>query len=155
MRERILRESFDTERGSFMETWGGSRIDASTLVMADLGFISPDDERFLGTLDAVEKHLRRGDSVFRYIDADDFGEPHTSFNLCTFWYIDALARVGRMEEARELFEQILKKRNHLGLMSEDLHPETGEAWGNFPQTYSMVGIIHIAMRLSQPWELAS
>jgi pentatricopeptide repeat protein len=155
MRERILRESFNPERGSFMETWGGTRIDASTLVMADLGFISPEDERFLGTLDAVEKHLRRGDSVFRYIDADDFGEPHTSFNLCTFWYIDALARVGRMDEARELFEQILKRRNHLGLMSEDLHPETGEAWGNFPQTYSMVGIIHIAMRLSQPWELAS
>lgn len=155
MRERILRESFDEERGAFMETWGGSRLDASTLVLPDLGFIAADDERFLGTLDAVEKSLKRGDYLFRYIDADDFGEPHTSFNLCTFWYLDALARVGRTDEARELFEHILSRRNHLGLMSEDLHPDTGELWGNFPQTYSMLGIIQIAMRLSRPWEHAS
>jgi GH15 family glucan-1,4-alpha-glucosidase len=155
MRERILREAYDSERGAFMETWGGSRLDASTLVLADLGFIAADDERFLGTLDAVEKNLKRGNYLFRYIDADDFGEPHTSFNLCTFWYLDALARVGRTDEARELFEHILSRRNHLGLMSEDLHPDTGEAWGNFPQTYSMLGIIQIAMRLSHPWELAS
>jgi GH15 family glucan-1,4-alpha-glucosidase len=155
MRDRIMHEAFDVERGSFMETWGGSRFDASTLVLPDLGFIPADDERFLGTLDAVEKNLKRGNYVFRYVDADDFGEPHTSFNLCTFWYLDALARVGRLDEARELFEHILSRRNHLGLMSEDLHPETGEMWGNFPQTYSMLGIIQIAMRLSRPWEHAS
>jgi GH15 family glucan-1,4-alpha-glucosidase len=155
MRERILREAFNADTGAFMETWGGNRLDASTLALADLGFVAPDDERFLGTLDAVEKKLKRGNYLFRYVDADDFGEPLTSFNLCTFWYIDALARVGRKEEARELFEHILSCRNHLGLMSEDLHPDTGEPWGNFPQTYSMLGIIMIAMRLSQPWELAS
>jgi pentatricopeptide repeat protein len=155
MRDRIMHEAFDVERGSFMETWGGSRIDASTLVLPDLGFIPADDERFLGTLDAVEKNLKHGNYVFRYVDADDFGEPDTSFNLCTFWYLDALARVGRIDEARELFEHILSRRNHLGLMSEDLHPVTGEMWGNFPQTYSMLGIIQIAMRLSRPWEHAS
>jgi len=155
MRERILREAYSSETGAFMETWGGSRLDASALVLADLGFVEADDERFLGTLDAVEKKLKRGNYLFRYVDADDFGEPHTSFNLCTFWYLDALARVGRTDEARELFEHILSRRNHLGLMSEDLHPDTGESWGNFPQTYSMLGIIMIAMRLSEPWELAS
>ncbi|MCZ3387803.1 MAG: glycoside hydrolase family 15 protein [Actinomycetia bacterium] len=155
MRDRIIHEAYDDERGAFMETWGGSRLDASTLVLPDLGFVSADDERFLGTLDAVEKNLKRGDYLFRYVDADDFGEPNTSFNLCTFWYLDALARVGRTEEARSLFEHILSRRNHLGLMSEDLHPETGELWGNFPQTYSMLGIIQIAMRLSRPWEHAS
>jgi GH15 family glucan-1,4-alpha-glucosidase len=155
MRDRILHEAFSESTGAFMETWGGSRLDASTLALADLGFIRADDERFLGTLDAVENKLKRGNYLFRYVDADDFGEPLTSFNLCTFWYMDALARVGRKDEARELFEHILSKRNHLGLMSEDLHPETGEPWGNFPQTYSMLGIIMIAMRLSQPWELAS
>ena len=155
MRERILREAYNSDVGAFMETWGGSRLDASALVLADLGFIEADDERFLGTLDAVEKKLKRGNYLFRYVDADDFGEPYTSFNLCTFWYLDALARVGRIDEARELFEHILSRRNHLGLMSEDLHPDTGESWGNFPQTYSMLGIIMIAMRLSQPWELAS
>lgn len=155
MRERILAEAYDPERGAIMETWGGTRLDASTLVLADLGFISADDPRFLGTLDAVEKTLRHGDYVFRYVDADDFGEPHTSFNLCTFWYIDALARVGREDEARELFNNMLSKRNSLGLLSEDLDPRTGELWGNFPQTYSMVGIIQSAMRLSRPWETAS
>lgn len=155
MRDRIIHESYDAERGAFMETWGGTRLDASTLVLPDLGFIAADDERFLGTLAAVETHLKRGNYLFRYVDADDFGEPHTSFNLCTFWYLDALARVGRIDEARELFDHILSRRNHLGLMSEDLHPETGEQWGNFPQTYSMLGIIQIAMRLSRPWEHAS
>lgn len=155
MRERIMREAYSKEVGAFMETWGGTRLDASALVLADLGFVEPDDERFLGTLDAVEKTLKRGNYLFRYVDADDFGEPYTSFNLCTFWYLDALACVGRKDEARELFEHILSRRNHLGLMSEDLHPETGEPWGNFPQTYSMLGIIMIAMRLSEPWELAS
>jgi GH15 family glucan-1,4-alpha-glucosidase len=155
MRERILDEAYDTERGAIMETWGGTRLDASTLVLADLGFIQADDPRFLGTLDAVEKNLRHGDYVFRYVDADDFGEPHTSFNLCTFWYIDALARVGRQEEARALFNTMLSRRNSLGLLSEDLDPRTGELWGNFPQTYSMVGIIQSAMRLSKPWESSS
>ncbi len=155
MRDRIIHEAYDTERGAFMETWGGTRLDASTLVLPDLGFIAADDERFLGTLAAVETNLKRGNYLFRYVDADDFGEPNTSFNLCTFWYLDALARVGRIDEARELFEHILSRRNHLGLMSEDLHPETGELWGNFPQTYSMLGIIQIAMRLSRPWEHAS
>lgn len=155
MRERILLEAYDVERGAIMETWGGSRLDASTLVLADLGFISADDPRFLGTLDAVEKNLRHGDYVFRYIDADDFGEPHTAFNLCTFWYIDALTRVGRHDEARELFTNMLDRRNSLGLLSEDLDPRTGELWGNFPQTYSMVGIIQSAVRLSKPWESAT
>jgi GH15 family glucan-1,4-alpha-glucosidase len=155
IRERILHEAFDSERNSFMETWGGTRYDASTLVLPDLGFIAADDPRFLGTLDAVEKNLRHGDHVFRYVDEDDFGTPHTAFNLATFWYIDALARVGRRAEARELFESMLAHRNSLGLMSEDLDTRSGEAWGNFPQTYSMVGIIHSAMRLSQPWESAS
>ena len=155
MRERILAEAFDPTVGAIMETWGGTRLDASTLVLADLGFIQADDSRFLGTLDAVEKQLKRGEYVFRYIDADDFGEPHTSFNLCTFWYIDALARVGRIDEARELFNNMLERRNSLGLLSEDIDPRTGELWGNFPQTYSMVGIIQSAMRLSKPWEAHS
>ncbi len=155
MRERILAEAYDPERNAIMETWGGTRLDASTLVLADLGFISADDPRFLGTLDAVEQQLRHGDYVFRYVDADDFGIPDTSFNLCTFWYIDALTRVGRIEEARELFNNMLARRNSLGLLSEDIDHKTGELWGNFPQTYSMVGIIQSAMRLSRPWESAS
>ena len=155
IRARVLECAYDAERGSFMETWGGSRLDASTLVLPDLGFIAADDPRFQGTVTAVEQQLRHGSHVYRYVDEDDFGRPDSAFNLATFWYIDALTRVGRKGEARELFEQMLSHRNRLGLMSEDVNPRTGESWGNFPQMYSMVGIIHSAMRLSVPWESAS
>ena len=84
--------------------------------------------------------------------ADDFGKPETAFNICTFWRIDALARIGRKAQAREIFEVMLESRNPLGLLSEDTHPVTGEMWGNFPQTYSMVGLINAAVRLSAPWD---
>lgn len=84
--------------------------------------------------------------------ADDFGEPKTAFTACTFWNIDAPARVGREEEARELFDAILEQRTSLGLLSEDIDSQIGELWGNFPQTYSMVGIINAAGRLSQRWD---
>ena len=90
--------------------------------------------------------------MFRYNAADDFGEPENAFNICTFWYIDALASIGRREEARELFEDMLASRNSLGLLSEDIDPGTGALWGNFPQTYSMAGIINAAVRLSVRWE---
>jgi len=90
--------------------------------------------------------------VFRYLTPDDFGMPETSFTICSFWYVDALAAIGRREEARALFETLLAQRNGLGLLSEDIAPQTGELWGNFPQTYSLVGLINAAMRLSRSWE---
>ena len=80
------------------------------------------------------------------------GLPTTAFNICTFWYIDALARIGRREEAREMFGEMLASRNHVGLLSEDIAPGNGEHWGNYPQTYSLVGIVNAAMRLSRGWE---
>ena len=114
--------------------------------------MSPQDPKFLGTIAAVEKELRSGPYLFRYKSEDDFGAPETAFNICTFWYINALASVGRRDEARELFDNMLAHRTSLGLLSEDLDPVTGELWGNFPQTYSMVGIIAAATRLSSSWE---
>lgn len=152
MRERILREAWNEARGSFVATFGGEEMDASLLTLADLRFVEPQDPRFLGTLAAIEAELRRGPYLFRYANEDDFGLPETAFNICTFWYIGALAAVGRHDEARALFTNMLEKRNSLGLLSEDLDPESGELWGNFPQTYSMVGIIMNAMRLSRSWE---
>ncbi len=116
--------------------------------------MAADDPRFAGTVDRIEKILREGDFVFRYKSPDDFGMPETSFTICTFWYIDALAALGRRDEARRLFENILMCRNHVGLLSEDLDPDSRELWGNFPQTYSMVGLISSAMRLSRSWEEA-
>ena len=102
----------------------------------------------------IEKILRDGDFLFRYKSPDDFGSPETSFTVCTFWYIEALAALGREDEARRLFENVLACRNHVGLLSEDLDPKSRELWGNFPQTYSMVGLISSAMRLSRSWEEA-
>jgi GH15 family glucan-1,4-alpha-glucosidase len=152
VRERILAAAWSEKRNSFVGSFAGSDLDASLLTLANLGFVKPHDPRFLGTVAAIEAELKQGPYLFRYADADDFGTPKTAFNICTFWYIEALAAVGRRDEARELFVNMLQKRNSLGLLSEDLDPRTGELWGNFPQTYSMVGIIMGAMRLSRSWE---
>jgi GH15 family glucan-1,4-alpha-glucosidase len=149
---RILSEAWDPAQNSFTESWGQQALDASLLLLPELGFIAADDPRFAGTLTAVERSLRRGPYLLRYHMDDDFGAPENSFNICTFWYINALAAVGRRAEARELFENMLARRTRLGFLSEDLDMKTGELWGNFPQTYSLVGIITSAMRLSRPWE---
>ncbi len=138
----------------FSATFEGDESDASLLLLEQLGFLEAHDPRFGATIAAVEAELRRGPYLFRYAVPDDFGTPQTAFNICTFWYIDALAASGRTEEARELFENMLARRNSVGLLSEDLDTESGELWGNFPQTYSMVGLINSAMRLSRSWEEA-
>ena len=155
MHARIVAHAYNEELGYFVESLDGNRLDASLLLLADLGFVKPDDPRFVRTVEAIGKGLKRGDALFRYVMPDDFGAPETSFTICTFWYIDALASIGRHEEARSLFERILARRNHLGLLSEDLEFDGGEAWGNFPQTYSHVGLINAAMRLSRPWQDAA
>ena len=155
MHAHILARAYREELGYFVEAPGSNRIDASLLLLADLGFVAAEDPRFVRTVEAIGNSLRRGESLFRYIAPDDFGTPETSFTICTFWYIDALAAIGRKEEARLLFERVLARRNPLGLLSEDLAFEDGEAWGNFPQTYSHVGLIIAAMRLSRPWRDAT
>ncbi len=145
---------YNTTLQSFTATMDGDVLDASMLRLAEIGFVSDQDPRFANTVTAIEKNLRRGDFIFRYSETDDFGEPENAFLVCTFWYIKALARLGRREEARELFESILRQRNRHGLLAEDIDQRNGEQWGNFPQTYSMVGIIDVASRLSRPWDEA-
>jgi len=152
IREKILRLSWSESRGAFAESFGGQELDASVLLMCEVGFINPRDPRFVSTVRAMEHSLCDGPFMRRYEAPDDFGRPETAFNVCSFWRIDALARIGRVDEARVIFEAMLERRNHVGLLSEDLSPATGELWGNFPQTYSMVGIINGAMRLSKPWD---
>jgi hypothetical protein len=154
IRARVLDEAWNAERGHFADAFGGERLDASLLLLADLGFVEARDPRFVATVEAIGRELKRGHGLFRYIAPDDFGAPETSFTICTFWYIDALVAIGRRDEARELFERVLARRNPLGLLSEDLAFDSGEAWGNFPQTYSHVGLIIAAMALSRPWQSA-
>jgi len=152
IRAVIHERAWNAELGSFVASFGGEHLDASLLLMHELGFLEARDPRYLGTLAAVERSLLRDGFLLRYHAADDFGVPEVAFTICSFWYVDALAAVGRREEARSLFETLLSRRNHVGLLSEDLDPRSGELWGNFPQTYSLVGIIHSATRLSRSWE---
>lgn len=154
MHQRITAEAWNEERSAFTETFGGDTMDASLLLMHELGFLTADDPRFVSTVEAIEQDLRRGDHLFRYAAEDDFGYPENAFNICTFWFVDALHAIGRGDEARQIFCKMLEHRTRLGLLSEDLDPHTGELWGNFPQTYSMVGLINAAMHLSRPWEEA-
>ena len=154
LHQRILGWAYDAQLGHLVAHRDGRNLDASLLPLAELGFIAYDDPRFVATVEAIGRDLREGDYVFRYRHQDDFGTPQTSFTLCTFWYIGALAGMGRKDEARRIFETVLARRTRLGLLSEDIDPKTGALWGNFPQTYSMVGLINAAMRLSRSWEEA-
>ena len=110
------------------------------LLLPDLGVIEADDPRFVSTVKAMERELLREKHVMRYAAADDFGLPATAFLICRFWLVDAWWSLGRREEAREMFVDALAYRNRYGLLSEDIDPQTGTLWGNFPQTYSMAGL---------------
>jgi GH15 family glucan-1,4-alpha-glucosidase len=154
LRETILARAWSEKKQAFTGALGVEELDASVLLLAELGLIAPTDTRFLSTFEAVERELMRNGRIMRYTSQDDFGWPETAFIVCNFWYIDALAAIGRRDEARELFADLLKRRNVFGLLSEDIHPKTGALWGNLPQTYSMAAIIDSAMRLSVKWEEA-
>jgi GH15 family glucan-1,4-alpha-glucosidase len=154
MRARILEQAWSDTAQSFVSTFGGEDIDASLLMLADVRFIDVQDWRFLATVQRIEAVLRNGSHIKRYASADDFGKPESAFTVCTLWYIECLAQLGRTDEARELFSDVLAARTDLGLLSEGLDLGTGELWGNFPQTYSMVGLIRCALKLSKPWEHA-
>ena len=150
----VCERAWSETRGSFVSTFGGNDLDASLLLLVELGFLQAEDPRFAATVAAIGGELRRGDFVFRYAGADDFGTPQNAFLACTYWYIDAIAALGRREEARALFENLLACRNRHGLLAEHIDPATRELWGNFPQTYSMVGLINSATQLSIPWNEA-
>ncbi len=154
IRNRILVGAYDERRGALTGAIGSPDLDASVLLLAELGLLPPSDERFRSTCDVIGRELMRNKRIMRYTAVDDFGAPETAFLACNFWYMDALALIGRRDEARDMFETILSCRNHFGLLSEDIHPDTGELWGNFPQAYSMAGIINTATRLSSSWEEA-
>jgi GH15 family glucan-1,4-alpha-glucosidase len=154
LREKILAEAWDERQGALTGAFGEPALDAAVLLVAKLGLLRPSDPRFVKTCDAIGRTLMRNGRIMRYTAPDDFGPPETAFLACSFWYADALATVGRAAEARALFEEILASRNPYGLLSEDVHPDTGQLWGNLPQTYSMAGIINTATRLSSSWEEA-
>ena len=151
IRTRIEAAAWFAPEQRFGATFGGGELDASLLQLVDMRFLAPDDPRFLATFAAVERELRKGEHMLRYAAEDDFGLPETAFNFCTFWLIEALHLAGRQEEARILYERMLERLTPAGLLSEDTDFHTGELWGNYPQTYSLVGLINCAVLLSKPW----
>jgi GH15 family glucan-1,4-alpha-glucosidase len=151
MRSRIEEAAWRPDTNRMSATFEGDDLDASLIELLDLRFFQPDDPRFQSTLAAVEDGLRRGSYMLRYDSEDDFGLPATAFNVCTFWLIEALHATGRHDDARALFAEMVARRTPAGLLSEDIDPTSGELWGNYPQTYSLVGLINCAVLLSEPW----
>jgi GH15 family glucan-1,4-alpha-glucosidase len=148
----LVEQAWNEKRGAFTAGFATDDLDASILLLPEIGLIETSDPRFLRTVDAIKRDLARGQHLVRYAREDDFGIPESAFLVCRFWLIDALWWIGRHDEARELFIDALNHRNRYGLLSEDVHPGTGQLWGNFPQTYSMAGLVLTAMRLSRSWE---
>ena len=151
IREEILREALDPARGCLVADYKGTEVDAALLQAVTLRFLDPSDERLIATVNAVQRDLALDGWVRRYRINDGFGVPTVAFTLCTFWLIEALGATGRIREARELMERINDVQSPLGLLSEDVDPKNGRMWGNFPQAYSHVGMIHAAFAASPRW----
>jgi GH15 family glucan-1,4-alpha-glucosidase len=145
---------YDSKLKAYTQAEGSSYMDASCLQLITMNYLDPKSERAALHLKAIEEKLVVKDGlVYRYLHEDDFGKPHTTFVICSFWYVEVLACVGRLEEAQKIFERLIKTAtNHLNLLSEDMG-EDGSQWGNFPQTYSHVGLMNAAFRIARKLDL--
>lgn len=152
LKAEILARAWNEKRGVIAGALDHEDLDASVLLLADLGLLPASDERFRKTCDVIGRELGRNGFMMRYTAEDDFGLPETAFLVCKLWYADALAATGEADKAREIFTDVLARRNSYGILSEDIHPETGELWGNIPQTYCMAGVISTGMKLSRDWD---
>ena len=150
--EEVMRRGWSEKKGAFVQYYGCDALDASSLVMPLVRFISPTDPRMLSTLEAAMKELASDSLVYRYragrAASDGLAGGEGTFSMCTFWLVEALARAGRLTEARLIFEKMLSYASHLGLFSEQIGP-TGESLGNFPQAFTHVALISAAWRLDQ------
>jgi GH15 family glucan-1,4-alpha-glucosidase len=151
IRAEILERAWNEELGAFAGSYGGTDLDASLLQMAGLRLLAPDDPRLTGTIDAIRRSLSKEGWLFRYRLDDGFGEPTVAFVICTFWLVEALAIVGRRHDAKNVLDYVYPALSPLGLLSEDYDPSTRRMWGNFPQAYSHVGLIHAAFAASPRW----
>ena len=147
----LMTRGFSDKKRSFVQSLDSSYLDASMLLAPLVKFVSPSDPRMLGTLDAIQRELVSDNLVYRYdhrVTPDGIGGDEGTFSMCTFWLAEALARAGRLEEARLIFEKMLGYANHLGLYAEEIGP-TGEALGNFPQAFTHLGLISAAFNVSR------
>ncbi len=146
-REIVLGRGYNPQVRCFTQSLDGEHGDAANLLFPSIGLIDARDPRFLATLDHYGRHMTRRNLMQRYTNVDDFGTTTSAFTICSFWWAEALALAGRLEEAVAVFHRIVAHANPLGLFSEDIEPETGQLLGNFPQAYTHVGLIHAAMTI--------
>ncbi len=147
IRDWIVTKGYDQRLGSLTSIPNGD-LDAALLVAPMVSFMDAQDPRLIGTVDAVQRRLARGELVFRYLSEDSLPGEEGAFVMCSFWLIEALARIGRIEEAHELFQRMLDRRNDLGLLAEEIDVKNGRLLGNFPQAFSHIGLINAALTLS-------
>jgi trehalose 6-phosphate phosphatase len=147
--EDVLHHGWNEQRKAFCSSYEGSEIDAATLSVGLSGLLPADDPRFASTVEAVERELRNGPTVYRYRYDDGLPGIEGGFNICTTWLIEAFAILGRRKEAEQLFDEYVKLAGPTGLMAEEYDPRNHLALGNFPQAYSHIGLINAALRLAQ------
>jgi len=152
IRTEILTRGWSEALGGLVSTYGGADLDASLLQAVTLRLFQPGDPRARQAVEAVRRDLTRDGFLLRYAGDDGLGTPSTAFLICNFWLTEALAHLGMTEDARQVFQDTLRALSPLGLLSEDYDPGSGRLWGNFPQAYSHVGLIHAAFASSPTWE---
>ena len=149
----ILKNSWNEKAQAFTQAYGSEDLDASTLLMESFGFIEANDPKYISTVNATRKELCNNGLMYRYKNRDDFGQPSSSFTICTFWMVQALFKIGEKEEAQRVFDRLLSYSNHLGLFSEDIDFRTKRLLGNFPQAYSHLALIETAQLFSSDIQL--
>ena len=153
MASERIEKCYDPKRGVYTQALGAEHLDASTLKLVTMNYLDVKSEKAKQHIRALEELLKTDQGLFyRYVHQDDFGKPEATFLVCAFWYVDALACVGRIDDAIKTLDGILPYANHLGIFSEDVGLD-GSQWGNYPQTYSHVGLINAAFRISKKIDL--
>jgi GH15 family glucan-1,4-alpha-glucosidase len=152
IKDEVCTRGFDPARNTFTQFYGSTGLDASLLLLPRIGFLPWDDPRVVGTVEAVQRELAEGGFVRRYDPSADGGVDglpgsEGTFLICSFWLVDALAGIGRVAEARELFERLLALRNDVGLLAEEYDVAAERLIGNFPQAFSHLGLVSAAQRL--------
>ena len=149
IRASIMENAWSEKKQAFTQAYGSEDLDSSVLLMENYGFMEGASPKYISTVEAIQKELEYKGLMFRYKNADDFGKPKSAFTICSFWLVNALIKIGRKEEAKKKFNELLTYSNHLGLFSEDIDFESKRLLGNFPQAYSHLALIETAINLSE------
>jgi GH15 family glucan-1,4-alpha-glucosidase len=149
IRHAILEQGYNADLGAFTQSFGSANLDATALVIPRIGFLPPTDARVRSTVSQIRQHLSRDGLVYRYRTNDGLAGGEGTFTLCTFWLVDALALGGKLDDAHALFERVARYANDVGLLAEEIDPDSGEQLGNFPQGFSHLALIGAAVNLAK------